>query len=111
MSVAPAAAATVAGELVLEFRDTRVETEDEIAEIEDAIFELLADGDTWTGHTITPAVRSVTIATHDAAATLRRVLPFLARAGLAAHAQATAIAASDGSRVVLWPVVAAEPPA
>ena len=36
-------------ELVLQFRGPRVETEDEVVEIEDALFELLGDGETLAG--------------------------------------------------------------
>lgn len=94
---------SAAGELVLQFRGSRVETEDEIAEIEDALFELLGDGDTWTGHEITREVRNILIDTRDAAATFARVLPFLERAGLV-DAMAAGVRPEDATNyVALWP--------
>lgn len=93
----------LAGELVLQFRGPRVETEDEVAEIEDALFELLADGDAWTGHEITHDVRNIVFETHDGAATFARVLPFLERAGLVDALAAGVRGASATSYVALWP--------
>jgi len=93
----------IAGELVLQFRGAQVETEDEIAEIEDALFELLADGDTWEGHEIGPRARNILIATHDAAATLARVLPFLEEAGLIAAFHAGVRPHDSVDHVSLWP--------
>jgi hypothetical protein len=101
--VAPSPLAPIAGELVLQFRGAQVETEDEIAEIEDALVEILADGDTLEDHEIGPRARNIVIATRDAAATLARVLPFLEHAGLAAALHAGARDGDAGEHVSLWP--------
>ncbi len=104
MAVPTSAPATpIAGELVLQFRGPQVETEDEIAEIEDALFELLANGDAWEGHEIGAAARNIVITTRDAAATLARVLPFLEQAGLTAALRAGARAEGSTEHVLLWP--------
>jgi len=92
-----------AGELVLQFRGPRVETEDELAEIEDALFELLADGDTWTGHEVTRDVRNIVIDTRNAAATFARLLPFLERAGLVDAMAAGVRPEAATSYIALWP--------
>jgi len=80
-----------------------VETEDEVAEIEDALVEILADGDTLAGHEIAPEARRILIATRDAAAALCRVLPFLEQAGLVAELRAHARADGADTSVPLWP--------
>lgn len=81
-------------ELVLQFRGPRVETEDEVAEIEDVLIEILGDGETWQGHEISADSRNILIATDDAQATLARLRPFLERAGLFEHMVATTRPAS-----------------
>ena len=62
-------------ELVLQFRGRRVETEDEVGEIEDALFELLEDGERWDGHEVLAglaAAFALEFELHDEA---ERVLP------------------------------------
>ncbi len=95
--------APIAGELVLEFRGRRVETEDELAEIEDALVEVLPEGDTLAAHEIGSEVRRILVATRDATATLHRLLPFFEQAELVAGFSAHARAEDDGSHVPLWP--------
>ncbi|HTQ00517.1 MAG TPA: hypothetical protein VMN56_14420 [Casimicrobiaceae bacterium] len=90
-------------ELVLRFRGPRVETEEELVEIEDALFELLADGETWDGHEVGAQTRTISILTPDAPATLERIKPFLARAGLIGHVAAAARPLAGGVYTTLWP--------
>jgi hypothetical protein len=92
-------------ELVLQFRGSRVETEDEIVEIEDALFELLADGETVEGHEVGPAARNISVVTDDAEATFRRLAPFLARALLIDHVIAAARPVAADRYTLLWPQV------
>ena len=99
----PLHATPLAGELVLQFRGRQVETEDEIAEIEAALFELLPDGDTVEGHEISPQARNILIDTRDAASALARVLPFLEQAGLAGALRVGARASDSELHVSLWP--------
>lgn len=91
------------GELVLQFRGTRVETEDELVEIEDALVEMLCNGDAWAGREVTPSARSIVIDTRDATATFARLLPFLERAGLTASLTAGGRAHGQPEFVGLWP--------
>ena len=90
-------------ELVLSFRGPRVETEDEIAEIEDALFELLEQDETWDGHEMRATAGEVCVRTPDAQATFARLAPFLARAGLIDHVTVAARPLAAGSFVTLWP--------
>ena len=89
-------------ELVLSFRGPRVETEDEVVEIEDALVELLDRGEAWNGHEMR-ATRDVSILTPDARVTFARVEPFLVRAGLIDHVTASARPLADDRFVILWP--------
>lgn len=95
--------APLAVELVLEFRGSRVETEDEIVEIEDALVEILAGGDTLMDHEIEPEARRIVIGTRDAPATLRHLLPFLERADLVSTLSAHVRSEAFDARVSLWP--------
>lgn len=95
--------APIVGELVLEFRGPRVETEDEVVEVEDALVEVLPDGDTLLDHEIGPEVRRILVATRDAATAMRHLLPFLERAGLVTGLCAHARAGRGEARVPLWP--------
>ena len=90
-------------ELVLSFRGPRVETEDEIVEIEDALVELLERGEAWDGHAMRASSRDVSILTPDARDTFARVEPFLVRAGLIDHVTASARPLAGDRFVVLWP--------
>jgi hypothetical protein len=90
-------------ELVLSFRGPRVETEDEVVEIEDALVELLDRGEALDGHEMRPATRDVSILTPDERGTIARVEPFLMRAGLIDHVTVVARPLAGGSFVTLWP--------
>ena len=90
-------------ELVLQFRGPRVETEDELGEIEDALEELLVDDEAWTGHEVTALARYIVIATSDGPATFARLLPFLESAGLAEGLAAVVIGPEGGAGTSLWP--------
>lgn len=93
----------IESELVLQFRGSRVETEEELAEIEDALEELLVEGEAWTGHEVTPHARYIVIATIDAAGTFERLLPFLESAGLMDALAAVVIGPDGGASTSLWP--------
>ena len=90
-------------ELVLQFRGRRVETEDELIEIEDAMFELLGDGEAWDGHEVGVDARKITIVTNDAQATFDRLAPFLARAALIEHVVAAARPLRGDDYTTIWP--------
>ena len=90
-------------ELVLSFRGRKVETEDEIVEIEDALFELLETGETWDGHDVRAAARNVSVLTPDANATFARIAPFLSGAGLIDHVTVAARPLASDTFVTLWP--------
>ncbi len=89
--------------LVLQFRGRAVEDVDEIVEIEDALFEMLAAGEELDGHDIGASARNIYIATTDPAATFRRLTPFLARAQLLTEVIAAARGPEVHEFVVLWP--------
>ncbi len=90
-------------ELVLQFRGRRVETEDEVGEIEDALFELLEDGERWDGHEVLAGARNISVTTRDAHATFARLVPFLSRAELLDHVIAAARPLAGDAFVTLWP--------
>ena len=90
-------------ELVLSFRGRQVETEDEILEIEDALFELLESGETWDGHELRASARNVSVVTPDAQATFARIAPFLSSAGLIDHVTVAARPLASDFFVTLWP--------
>ena len=90
-------------ELVLSFRDRHVETEEEILEIEDALFEILEPGETWDGHDVGASSRNVCVVTPDADATFARISPFLSSAGLIDHVTVAARPLAGGAFVTLWP--------
>jgi len=90
-------------ELVLQFRGRKVETEDEIVEIEDALFEILEGGESWTGHDVRPAACNIVVETPDAQATFARIAAFLTRAGLIGDVTVGARALSGTTFVTLWP--------
>lgn len=90
-------------ELVLQFRGPRVETEDEVVEIEDALVELLADGESWDGHEVGVQARNITILTSDAPATFERIKPFLVRADLIGHVAVAARPLAGDAYTTLWP--------
>jgi hypothetical protein len=90
-------------ELVLSFHGPRVETEDEVVEIEDALLEILERGEAWDGHAMRAVTRDVSILTPDARVTFARVEPFLVRAGLIDHVTAAARPLAGDGFVTLWP--------
>ena len=90
-------------ELVLSFRGRKVETEDEVVEIEDALFELLEGDEAWDGHDLRAAARNVSLVTPDARATFERIVPFLSRAGLIDYVIVAARPLATDTFVTLWP--------
>jgi hypothetical protein len=90
-------------ELVLSFRGRKVETADEILEIEDALFELLESGETWDGHELRASARNVSVVTPDAQATFARIAPFLSSAGLIDQVTVAARPLASDIFVTLWP--------
>jgi hypothetical protein len=90
-------------ELVLSFRGRKVETEDEVVEIEDALFELLEAGESWDGHELRAASRDVCVLTPDAEATFARIAPFLSGAGLIEDVTVAARPLAGDTFVTLWP--------
>lgn len=89
--------------LTLAFRGRAVEDLEELLEVEDALYEMLAGGEEMDGHEITPQARLLFVLTDDADATFRRLLPFLRNAQLLEHLTATAAPLAGGDAVVLWP--------
>jgi hypothetical protein len=89
--------------LVLQFRGRAVEDADEVAEVEDALSEMLVDGGALAGHDITATARNMYVLTDDPAATFRRFEPFLARAGLADGLVAAFHAPASHAYTILWP--------
>ncbi len=71
-----------AAQLILQFRGTAVEDVDEVTEVEDALFEMLVEGEELDGHDLRGAARNIYVLTGDPEATLARLLPFFARARL-----------------------------
>lgn len=92
-----------AAELVLRFHGRRVEDVDEVREVEDALLEMLADGEDVDGHAFAADAREIRIATADARATFARIEPFLARAGLLDQMVAVARAQCGEHESVVWP--------
>lgn len=90
-------------DLVLQFRGRSVEDLDELLEVEDALFEMLAVGEDLDGHEIGADARNIHIATADAEATFRRLQPFLSDARLLDGVIAAARPMESGSYIVLWP--------
>jgi hypothetical protein len=80
-----------------------VETEDEIVEIEDVLFELLESGETCDGHEVRAATRNVSVVTPDAQSTFARIAPFLSRAGLIDHVTVAVRPLASNAFVTLWP--------
>ena len=92
-----------ASRLVLQFRGRAIEDADEIAEVEDALFEMLTDGEALDGHDISALARNVYVLTDDPAAAFRRFEPFLARAGLTDGLVAAVRAPASDAYTILWP--------
>jgi len=92
-----------ASQLVLQFRGAGVEDLDEVLEVEDALFEMLADAEEMDGHDITARARNIYILTDNADATFRRLAPFLERAHLLDDVIAAARALPTESFTLLWP--------
>jgi hypothetical protein len=95
--------------LVLQFRGRAIEDADEVAEVEDALFEMLVDGEALDGHDVAAAARNVYVLTDDPAATFRRFEPFLARAGLADTLVAAFRASAGDAYTILWPTANTAP--
>jgi hypothetical protein len=95
--------------LVLQFRGRAIEDADEVAEVEDALFEMLADGEALDGHDISATARNVYVLTEDPAGAYRRFEPFLARAGLADGLVAAYLPPAADAYTILWPHAPAAP--
>ena len=90
-------------ELVLQFRGPKVETEDEIVEIEDALFEVLELGESWTDMTSAPP-RATSSSRHPTRKRRSRASrAFLARAGLIDDVVVGARPLAGTDFVTLWP--------
>jgi hypothetical protein len=89
--------------LTLEFHGRRVEDGDEMLEVEDALYELLADGEEMDGHEIAGQVRRIFLVTTDAAATFGRLREFLRNANLLDEMTVRAAPFDGGATVTLWP--------
>jgi hypothetical protein len=90
-------------QLVLQFRGTSVEDLDELLGVEDALFDMLEEGEELAGHEIGAGARNVFIDTEDPDATFRRLTPFLERAGLLSALTVAARPVSEERYRMLWP--------
>jgi hypothetical protein len=89
--------------LALAFHGRAVEELDELLEVGDAIYEMLADGEEMDGHEMAAHARLLFVLTADADATFRRLQPFLRNARLLDEMSATAAPLAGGPAVALWP--------
>lgn len=89
--------------LVLRFHGRAVEDIDEVREVEDALSELLGDGEDVDGHEFAADAREIRIATADARATFAHIAPFLARAGLLDQTVAVVRSPPGERESVVWP--------
>lgn len=89
--------------LVLRFHGRGVEDIDEVREVEDALSEILAEGEEVDGHAIGADAREIRIATFDAPATFARITPFLSRAGLLGETIAAVRSRSGEQETIVWP--------
>ena len=94
-------------ELVLQFRGRELETEDEVVELEDVMFELLADGETIDGHEVGAHARNISLLTGHPRDTFARLQPFLARAALIDHMTAAFRRPQEHAYTVIWPAAGA----
>jgi hypothetical protein len=94
-------------ELVVQFRGREVETEEEIVEIEDVMFELLADGETIDGHEVGAQARNISLMTGRPRDTFARLQPFLAQAALIDHVIAAFRSPNEHAYTVIWPTTVA----
>jgi hypothetical protein len=90
-------------QLVLQFRGTAIEDLDEVLEVEDALTEILDDGEVLAGHDIGSHARNIFVVTADVGATLARLLPFLERARLAGALTAATRPVNDDHYTIVWP--------
>jgi hypothetical protein len=97
------------GQLVLQFRGTAVEDVDEVREIEDALFEMLDEGEELAGHDVLASARNIYILTAAPEATFRRLEPFLARARLLDAVAAAFRSPGSAAFTRLWPAGRREP--
>jgi hypothetical protein len=97
------------GQLVLQFRGTAVEDVDEVREIEDALFEMLDEGEELAGHDVLAGARNIYILTAAPEATFRRLEPFFARAGLLDAVAAAFRPSASDSFTHVWPAGRGEP--
>jgi hypothetical protein len=90
-------------QLVLQFRGASVEDLDELLTVEDALFEMLGEGEELAGHDVGARARNIFIDTEDPDATFRRLTPFLERADLLNALTVAACPASEARYRMLWP--------
>ncbi|MEO8753409.1 MAG: hypothetical protein ABI624_12100 [Casimicrobiaceae bacterium] len=90
-------------QLVLQFRGDAIEDLDEVLEVEDALTEILDDGEVLAGHDIGTQARNIFVVTGDPGATLARLLPFLERARLAGALTAATRPVNDDLYSIVWP--------
>lgn len=93
----------MAWQLVLQFRDRSIEDADEVAELEDALHEMLEGTEALDGHAIGAGARNVFVVTDDPAVTFARLLPFLTRARLDASVGAAFRRDGEDAFTPLWP--------
>ena len=94
-------------ELVLQFRGREVETEDEVVEIEDVLFEFLTPEETLDGHEVGAHARNISFTTGDPRQTFARMKPFLSQAALIDHMIAAFRRLPEHAYTVIWPAQAA----
>jgi hypothetical protein len=90
-------------QLILQFRGASIEDRDELLGVEDALFEMLEDGEELAGHEIGTGARNIFIATDDPDATFRRLTPFLERARLLLALTVAARPVHEEHYRILWP--------
>jgi hypothetical protein len=97
--------------LTFAFHGRAVEELNEVLEVEDALYEMLADGEEMDGHEMAAQARRIFVLTDNGEATFRRLQPFLRNAGLLDEMTATAEPQDGGEVIVLWPAAPAPAPA
>jgi hypothetical protein len=90
-------------QLVLQFRGASIEDLDELLGVEDALFEMLEEGEELAGHDVGAGARNIFIDTDDPDATFRRLKPFLERAGLLDALTVAARPVGEERYRTLWP--------
>lgn len=99
----------MASQLILQFRDRSIEDRDEVAQLEDALCEMLEGAEALDGSSITSAARNIFVVSEDPSATFARLLPFLAGAGLDTSVGAAIRREGEDTLTNLWPPDRHEP--